>query len=292
MISPSSKGNAMSEQTYFSCIQKGGTMKNIWQKDNHFFTLEPLTQNQVTQAEESLKVKLPDAYIQLLNKQNGGHIKYTTYPTSEPTIWGENYIIVDHLQGIGERDSILDSHYLIQEWGLPKDIVILSGEGESWIAFDYRKTKENPPVIYIENESEENKVIQLANSFEEFLNGLILHDGSHQELIDDTNEENQKSWTTESVVKALSSNNNEEIVKAFNYLHALKKKQLIQLEYVTLIENMIIQLLKNSDKQIKEIAGLYAVHFNEKRLFSSGYIERILKILRDDEELAVYAEMI
>ncbi|MFV8828524.1 SMI1/KNR4 family protein [Alkalihalobacterium sp. APHAB7] len=266
-------------------------MKSIWQKDNYFYTLEPLTQNIVTQAEESLKVKLPKSYIQLLNKQNGGHIKYTTYPTNEPTNMGENYIHVDHLLGIGEKDSILDSQYLIQEWGLPKDIVILSGEGESWIAFDYRNTKEDPLVIYIECESEEDKVIKLANSFEEFLNGLTLHDDSHQELIDDINEENQKSWTTEAIVQALSSNNNEEIVQAFNYLHALKKKQLIELKYITILENKIIELLGNSNEQIREIAALYAVHFNEKRLFSPDYIEQILKVLREDENLAVYVEM-
>ncbi|MDE5413260.1 SMI1/KNR4 family protein [Alkalihalobacterium chitinilyticum] len=267
-------------------------MKNIWQKDNHFYTLEPLTPNLVTQAAERLKVKLPDSYIQLLNKQNGGHIKYTTYPANEPTIWGENHIQVEHLLGIGEKDSILDSHYLIQEWGLPKDIVILSGEGESWIAFDYRNTEENPPIIYIECESEENKVLKLANSFEEFLNGLSLYEDIHQELIDDTNEENQQSWSTEAIVKALSSNNNEEIVQAFNYLHALKKKQLIELKYLTIIENKIIELLGNSNEQIREIAALYAVHFNEKRLFSPDYIEQILKVLREDENLAVYVGMI
>ncbi|MEB1808471.1 MAG: SMI1/KNR4 family protein [Bacillaceae bacterium] len=267
-------------------------MKNIWQKDNHFYTLEPLTQTLVKQAEERLKVELPYAYIQLLNEQNGGYIKYTTHPASEPTIWGENHIQVDHLLGIGEKDSILDSHYIIEEWGLPKDIVILSGEGESWVAFDYRNTKENPPVIYIECESEENKVIKLANSFEEFLNGLTLYEVSHQELIDDTNEENQQSWSTEAVVKALSSNNNEEIVQAFNYLHALKKKQLKELKYITIIENKIIELLGNSNEQIKEIAALYAVHFIEKRLFPPDYIEQIHKILREDENLAVYVEMI
>ncbi|MDE5413258.1 hypothetical protein [Alkalihalobacterium chitinilyticum] len=114
---------------------------------------------------------------------------------------------------------------------------------------------------------------------------------SHHEFEVDRKEKNHQPWTTEAIVKALSSNNNEEIVQAFNYLHALKKKQLIELKYLIIIENKIIELLGNSNEQIREIAALYAVHFNEKRLFSSDYIEQILKVLRQDENLAVYVEM-
>ncbi|WP_216827454.1 SMI1/KNR4 family protein [Alkalihalobacterium elongatum] len=267
-------------------------MKNIWQKDNHFYRLDPLTQILLTQTEESLKVKLPNSYIELLNQQNGGYIKYNTYPTNEPTIWGKGHIQVDHLLGIGKKDSILDSNYLIEEWGLPKKIVILSGEGDSWVAFDYRNTIENPPIIYIECESEENKVIKLANSFEEFLDGLTLYEDSHQENEEDNTEEKRGLWTKDEVVKALSSNNHEEIVLTFNFLYALKKKELKKLEYGTIIECMILQLLEHSNEQIKEIAALYAVHFTEKRLFSSGYIQQVLTILRDDKDLAVYADML
>ncbi|KIL74491.1 SMI1/KNR4 family protein [Pseudobacillus badius] len=142
--------------------------KSIWQTDNED-QQEPLTDEAVAKAEEILQVKLPESYIDILREQNGGYLLYDAYPTSVPTSWADDHIHVDHLKGIGEG-GILETGYLIEEWGLPKHIVLISGDGHTWIALDYRKTSENPPVILIEDDGE--TIIELAPDFLVFLEGL------------------------------------------------------------------------------------------------------------------------
>lgn len=121
-------------------------------------------------AEEELKVKLPEGYISLLKEQNGGYINYDSFPTNFPTSWADDHINVDYIRGIGGEESIQVSEYLIDEWGLPKKVVLISGDGHTWIAFDYRYTDENPSIILIDHDGEE--IIEIAPDFESFLNGL------------------------------------------------------------------------------------------------------------------------
>ena len=60
---------------------------------------------------------------------------------------------------------------------LPKDIVLLCGEGHWWVAFDYRDTKDNPPIIYMDLEWGTDMVIfELAPDFETLVNGLFIYE--------------------------------------------------------------------------------------------------------------------
>ncbi|MBO9128520.1 SMI1/KNR4 family protein [Bacillus sp. 165] len=145
---------------------------SIWQKNNDYYKLEPVTVEIIKKAEEKLKIKLPSSYIKILKEQNGGNIKFDSFPSVVPTSWDDDHINVDHILGIGEEKGILESEYLIQEWGLPNNIVLISGDGHSWIALDYRNTSEEPPVIFID--VEEEQIINLAPNFEIFLNGLTV----------------------------------------------------------------------------------------------------------------------
>lgn len=105
-----------------------------------------------------------------MKEQNGGYINYDSFPTNFPTSWADDHINVDYIRGIGGEESIQVSEYLIDEWGLPKKVVLISGDGHTWIAFDYRYTDENPPIILIDHDGEE--IIEIAPDFESFLNGL------------------------------------------------------------------------------------------------------------------------
>nr|WP_233192905.1 SMI1/KNR4 family protein [Sporosarcina sp. P29] len=160
-------------------------MENIWQQDNNYGRLESLTVEIVKQAEEKLKVKLPDSYISVLNQQNGGYIKFNSYPLDVPTSWADDHVHVDHIFGIGvgKESGILESEYLIREWGLPKNVVLISGDGHSFVALDYRNSKVDPPVIFLN--AEQNQEIRLAKNFEEFMTGLV--DYIEQEGIDTFN---------------------------------------------------------------------------------------------------------
>lgn len=148
-------------------------LKNIWQEDNDYGKLETLTDEAVKKAEEKLGVKLSDSYINLLKQQNGGYLNYNAHPAEGATTWADGYAGVDHILGIGlgEERGILDSEYLIQEWDLPKNIVLISGDGHTWIALDYRSNEAEPAIIYIDTEQQQE--IMLAKNFEGFINGLI-----------------------------------------------------------------------------------------------------------------------
>jgi hypothetical protein len=85
--------------------------------------------------------------------------------------------------GIGRRDgmtSLLDTPYLVEEWGLPAPLVLLSGDGHHWVGLDYRTCErdEEPSVTWFETDLDAELV--LAADFRSFVEGLAgssTHDG-------------------------------------------------------------------------------------------------------------------
>ncbi|MFI1469014.1 SMI1/KNR4 family protein [Streptomyces wuyuanensis] len=103
----------------------------------------PLTAAVVRDAERRLGVRLPVSLLEILRVQNGGVVAelWNAFPTGVPTSWSENHVPLDDMMGIGRHDgrlSLLDTAYLVEEWGLPSPVVLLSGDGHCWIALDYR----------------------------------------------------------------------------------------------------------------------------------------------------------
>ncbi|MDA1760470.1 SMI1/KNR4 family protein [Bacillus cereus] len=148
----------------------------IWAEDD-YLKLAPINDEIIKKAEEVLNVKLPESYINLLKEQNGGTLLLDTHPTSKPNSWADDHVNVSGLYGISfneNESSILENRYLIREWEMPENIVLLSDDGHTWIALDYRNVAENPPVIFIDNEFEE--IIELAPNFESFLQNLTTYE--------------------------------------------------------------------------------------------------------------------
>lgn len=255
-------------------------MKKIWKENAEYYKLAPLTDKVVEKAEEKLKVKLPKSYIKLLKVQNGGYINYDSFPSDVPTSWADDHINVEHILGIAEENGILESEYLIQEWGLPKNIVLVSGSGHSWVAFDYRNTKEEPPVIYIDVDPE--KIIELASNFDTFLNGLYV---GEIELEDTYFEQVVRHWTLDELDTALSTNNEQEIILALNYLYENTKGN----EHF--IEQKLIVLLQNPILDIKQLSANFTNHFNEKGILSSKGVKEMVSIIRKENEIEYYADM-
>ena len=255
-------------------------MKKIWQDEGEYYKLKPLTKKVLEKAERILQVKLPETYINLLKQQNGGNIIYNAFPTNVQTSWAENHIHIDHILGVSEEEGILQSEYLIQEWGLPKGIVLFSGDGHSWIAFDYRKTKEEPPIIYIDLDTEQT--IDLAPDFNVFLKGLYVEDNELEEIVF---EHEVIEYTLDEVEVALSSNNEQEVILALNYLYENTKGN----EYF--IEQQLIKLLQSPILEFKQLAANFANHFNETGVISPEGVEKMVSIILKDKEIEYYAEM-
>ena len=124
-----------------------------------------LTDEMISIAETTLSVRLPQEYLELLRYQNGGL-------TRGFYLGSRDHVELESLNGIipdvklANAFNLMDSQYLIDEWGLPKNQVIISGDGHWWISLDYRQ-KTEPDVVYLWSEGGETdneNAIQLPSS--------------------------------------------------------------------------------------------------------------------------------
>jgi hypothetical protein len=137
----------------------------------------PLTDEGVEDAERRLGVRLPSSLLEILRLQNGGLVASdcNALPTGVPTSWSESHVPLDGMMGIGRREgqlSLLDTPYLVEEWGLPSPLVLLSGDGHCWIALDYRLCgrQGEPSVTWFDTDW--NTELTLAADFRTFIEGL------------------------------------------------------------------------------------------------------------------------
>ncbi|MED4015988.1 SMI1/KNR4 family protein [Sutcliffiella cohnii] len=161
-------------------------MSTIWYRDEESH-LPPFTEQTVEAVEKKLHVKLPKSYIELMKQKNGFYLEKNCHPSPKPTAWGNRVIELDSLIGIGlGENSIGDTDYFLQEWGLRRDVVIISMNPPSFVCLDYRNTKSNPPIVYID--VDENDDFQIAANFEQFLQGLHVRSDEDEILPATTNE--------------------------------------------------------------------------------------------------------
>lgn len=138
----------------------------------------PLTDAVVREAERRLGVRLPPSLLEILRVQNGGAVAelWNAFPTDVPTSWSENHVPLDDMMGIDPLDgqlSLLDTAYLVEEWGLPSPLVLLSGDGHCWIALDYRTCgkRGEPSVSWFDVDG--GTELPLAADFQAFVERLV-----------------------------------------------------------------------------------------------------------------------
>lgn len=157
----------------------------FWSDDDHGVQA-PLTEEAVREAERVLGVTLPAALVDLLRIQNGGIVAdgLDAFPTDRPTSWSEDHVPFEALMGIGQSErtmSLLDTPYLVEEWGLPSPIVLLSGDGHCWTALDYRGCGPHgePSVAWFDTELDTE--VALAGDFRAFVEKLTAGSGFEPE---------------------------------------------------------------------------------------------------------------
>ena len=83
----------------------GNNPQSLWQVPAFLPYVQPKLTNQIVRkAEKQLKVKLPDAYLDILRFQNGGTIRYEL-PDS----------VLDKIYGIGPRSPSITTEYVSEE---------------------------------------------------------------------------------------------------------------------------------------------------------------------------------
>ncbi|MCY7679326.1 SMI1/KNR4 family protein [Bacillus pumilus] len=158
-------------------------MKSFWEKEEESpFTLKKIDEEQIHEAEGTLGVILPDTYKKLILEWNGGFTVCNAFPTEQPNSWAEDHVQFDHLRGIAKDDGNMNSLRLSNELDLPEGLVIISGEEDTWIAMDYRETKEHPSIHYFDLELEVD--FKLAETFDDFIEKLYTAEDAMVEVVE------------------------------------------------------------------------------------------------------------
>ena len=142
----------------------------------------PPSDELITSVERELGYKLPASYIWLMKQHNGGVPVNTCFPTDTPTSWADDHVAIEGIWSIGrEKDCALcgqyGSQFMIDEWGYPAIGVAICdcpSAGHDMIFLDYRECgrQGEPKVIHIDQECD-YKITPLADSFEDFIRGLV-----------------------------------------------------------------------------------------------------------------------
>ena len=160
--------------------------ENLWYSSEFMdgnYTSAQFDDELLKSVEEELGYKLPASYIELMKVRNGGAFQRCIFKIDE-----DFYIEVNGIYGIGREKSYSlcgsrGSEFWIEEWEYPAIGVAICdcpSAGHEMIFLDYRECGpkcENgePKVVYIDQEGDyEIKV--LANTFEEFINGLCTEE--------------------------------------------------------------------------------------------------------------------
>ena len=159
---------------YFICEKCG----YCYEEENYqVFTKEEL----VARFEDENKLKLPGSFIDY-NSEEDGVVKLPACHTDTLKYYfGEGFYSFSRLNGLDLESfySIFRSADLVKEWCLPKDLVLIEGDGHRWLALDYRQSRDYPSVIVIETDDYE--YLTVADSFDEFTKMILKYDDVYDE---------------------------------------------------------------------------------------------------------------
>lgn len=158
-------------RAYFVCSSCG----DLHEVDNYRVYS---TEEKIEKFEDEYDVKLPPEYVQYAGASSIGVVKLPPCDSiSTQLYFGEGFYVIGSFAGIepdGYASSIFDSAYLTKEWGLPEKLVLIEGDGHTWLALDYRESKTDPKVIVIE--SDEGKSLLVANTFKDFVQSVLPYE--------------------------------------------------------------------------------------------------------------------
>ncbi|MFJ7736277.1 SMI1/KNR4 family protein [Lysinibacillus sp. NPDC097287] len=244
---------------------------SIWKSESEdSYRLPPINQKDIEDTEKKLGFILPISYKRIILEQNGGYINQNAYPTTVPTNWADDHVNVEYIWGIGSDNSILQSDYYIQEWEMPEKILLLSGDGHTWICFDYRDTTENPPIIYIDNESEE--IILLASDFETFLNGL------YTETYEDIETPSSTVYlSAEEIEEKITILPTPDLFDLINSMNTMYDPNFVLTQYLRVIHHEHFMI------RGAIAAGVYNI-VCQNNMTDSTLLQKLIEAIRNDEE--------
>jgi hypothetical protein len=148
-------------------------------EDDDYYTGAPLDAETVRHAEETLGVRLPRTYVDVLMRRNGGIPTRRCMPTAFATSWAPDHFEIQGLLGIGGEwgiDTLAAKGVgIVAEWEYPNIGVVicdLPSGGHDTVMLDYLECgpEGEPAVAYID---EDRVPRRAAASFADFMSGLV-----------------------------------------------------------------------------------------------------------------------
>ncbi len=160
---------------------QGKDFTGFWEttpySESHYREIRPDVQL-ITEIEAELGYRFPDAYVDLMRRQNGGLLNHQFFPFEGEEEAG---IFVTGIMGIGRTKmyslcGVFGSRYWIREWGYPPIGIVIGqtpSAGHQLIFMDYREcgSTGEPSVVLVDQEAN-YKITELAPDFESFIRGL------------------------------------------------------------------------------------------------------------------------
>lgn len=135
------------------------------------------TNEEISEIEKELGYKLPQSYIELIKKHNGG------IPVPRVFLTDDYEINITGIFGIDrtKRHSLcgeLGSAFMISEWGYPNIGITVADTisgGHDMIFLDYRECgKDGEPKVVVVDQESDYHIGVLADTFEDFIKGLTI----------------------------------------------------------------------------------------------------------------------
>ena len=139
----------------------------LWEASEYastWYVGAPLMAKAVARVERALGYKMPAAYVEFMQFQNGGIPQRTSHRTKEPTSWAGDQVAVTGIYSVGRENRYslcgeLRSRFWMEEWGYP-DIGVYFADcpsaGHDMLCLDYRACGPSgePSVVHVDQESD------------------------------------------------------------------------------------------------------------------------------------------
>jgi hypothetical protein len=264
----------------------------FWLKNfDNYFDKYPLPEAELLKAEETLGYKLPKAYRNLLLEQNGGNIRFNAYKLKEgTTIEHLPFVEFSYIAGVGESEefgNILHTPEMTEEWNMPKELILINGDGQIWIALDYRNNKEDPAVTYFENESGEDIVI--ADNFDEFIEGLYIEDDVFFFLHHpDEQEARLLKRSDEEIIEAIQKAVQSKDILVFD--DALQNLVINRNDDIA--EKYLLELIEHRTLWIRELTANYFYYAAKNKTIDPSILNKAVEKIEKDPALEHFADWI
>lgn len=260
---------------------------NIWDKEDDYGILAPLSENEVHQIETELQVTFPENFLTLLRDQNGGTILYNTVSVDFENTWSEpgdaSYLPIRYLEGLSYESFVKSTKHILPEWDVVgKHVIIGDGEGIYFYYLNFDHDDKNPSIWYLDISDASTR--EVAPTFQDFLSRWLIQEPDLEPLDLDAFYASYPS--VEEINQYIQSEDTDTVLDAF------ASWMTIGLEQEQLVHELMKHIDKTKDSDILDSLSQYLTHLvlNTSASFyiSKEQVARLLESKGVNTNLNIY----